>query len=491
MSVSQKSATDQQTLLSDMMRDLAVTDSSGTRHPPRRSTVLRGDDATGATAAATAGAAAAPPSEFEARLAEKSYEISAQDRKELRSDTINYDAQRMIGHGSFGAVFLARVAETNEIVAIKKVLQDRRFKNRELQIMRQVSKQPHPYVVNLCHHFVTKGPKHDDVYLNLVLEYVPETVYSVQRQYNRNKENFPIPLVKVYMYQLSRALAHIHGMGICHRDIKPQNLLVDPARQILKLCDFGSAKVLMKGEPNIAYICSRYYRAPELIFGSTDYNTAVDVWSQGCVMAEMLKGSPLFPGASGVDQLVEIIKVLGTPSKEELRAMNPNYQEFRFPQIRPHPWATIFRASVPADAIDLARIMLSYTPSRRCRAIEACGHPFFNDLRSPTAVMPDGTPMPQVMFQFTEEELALAMPDLVQALVPPHIPRRPPPSSIAATASITPEPSVAGGGYTSSIGTSSTRSAPDTSRSRGEGGGGGGVEGGATAAAASTSLAAP
>jgi serine/threonine protein kinase len=139
---------------------------------------------------------------------------------------------------------------------------------------------------------------------------------------------------------------------------------------VLKLCDFGSAKALIRGEPNIAYICSRYYRAPELIFGATDYTTAVDVWSQGCVLAELLIGAPLFPGSSGVDQLVEIIKVLGTPSREELKSMNPNYQEFKFPQIRAHPWSSIFKPGTATDAIDLARMLLAYTPSRRFKAIE-------------------------------------------------------------------------------------------------------------------------
>jgi serine/threonine protein kinase len=83
--------------------------------------------------------------------------------------------------------------------------------------------------------------------------------------------------VKLYMYQCLRSLAYIHSMGICHRDIKPQNLLLDPARGILKLCDFGSAKILVKGEPNVSYICSRYYRAPELIFGATDYTTFIGI----------------------------------------------------------------------------------------------------------------------------------------------------------------------------------------------------------------------
>jgi glycogen synthase kinase 3 beta len=149
----------------------------------------------------------------------------------------------LIGHGSFGAVFLAQIVETEEVVAIKKVLQDKRFKNRELKIMRELVKLPLPYIVPLRHYFISRGPNPDDVYLNLVLEYIPETLHSVAKQFNKAKTPFPMMSIKLYMYQLARALAHIHGMGICHRDIKPQNLLVDPVKQVLKLCDFGSAKV--------------------------------------------------------------------------------------------------------------------------------------------------------------------------------------------------------------------------------------------------------
>lgn len=347
--------------------------------------------------------------------------ISAKDRNDLKSDTINYDAQRMIGHGSFGAVFLAKVAETGEMVAIKKVLQDKRFKNRELQIMVQLSQQPHPFIVLLKHHFSTKGDKSaDEVYLNLVLEFVPETIYSISKYYNRRKEAMPIFSVKIYMYQLARALGHIHGMGICHRDIKPHNLLVDPARQVLKLCDFGSAKAFVRGEPNVAYICSRFYRAPELIFGATDYTTAIDVWSHGCVFAELLLGSPIFPGSSGVDQLVEIIKILGTPTKDELKSMNPNYQEFKFPQIRAHPWGSIFKPSSPADAIDLIGKLLAYVPDKRFKAIEACTHPFFDELRAPSTLMPDGSPLCADLFMFTEEEMALS-PATQRAITPARL----------------------------------------------------------------------
>lgn len=85
----------------------------------------------------------------------------------------------------------------------------------------------------------------------------------------------PMLEVKLYIYQLFRSLAYIHSQGICHRDIKPQNLLLDPNTGILKLCDFGSAKILVENEPNVSYICSRYYRSPELIFGATNYTTKI------------------------------------------------------------------------------------------------------------------------------------------------------------------------------------------------------------------------
>jgi glycogen synthase kinase 3 beta len=117
-----------------------------------------------------------------------------------------------------------------------------------------------------------------------------------------------------------------------HRDIKPTNLLVDPTCHVVKLCDFGSAK---KFNPNpepaeelkgsVTYICSRYYRAPELMFGCKHYNTAIDIWSAGCVVAEMLAGEPIFRGEMAHSQLIEIIKRLGSPSEEQIIAMNPTY----------------------------------------------------------------------------------------------------------------------------------------------------------------------
>eukprot|EP00879_Flechtneria_rotunda_P012496 GHRR01013048.1.p3 GENE.GHRR01013048.1~~GHRR01013048.1.p3 ORF type:complete len:180 (-),score=48.37 GHRR01013048.1:3037-3576(-) len=153
----------------------------------------------------------------------------------------------------------------------------------------------HPNIVRLKQCFYATTEK-DETFLHLVLEFVPDTVYRISKSYAKNNQRMPSIFVKLYTYQMCRALAHIHKYGICHRDIKPQNLLVNTENHQLKLCDFGSAKVLVRGEPNISYICSRYYRAPELIFGATDYTSAIDVWSVGCVLAELMLGQPMFPG---------------------------------------------------------------------------------------------------------------------------------------------------------------------------------------------------
>jgi glycogen synthase kinase 3 beta len=224
---------------------------------------------------------------------------------------MQYTQCKIVGNGSFGVVFQTKLSPSGEDAAIKRVLQDKRFKvgdvvrvdytlsrdpnnfplqNRELQIMRIVR---HPNIVELKAFYYSNGDRvrdldnlmgiqtalmaaqKDEVYLNLVLEFVPETVYRASRHFNKMKTTMPILEVKLYIYQLFRSLAYIHSQGICHRDIKPQNLLLDPASGILKLCDFGSAKILVENEPNVSYICSRYYRAPELIFGATNYTTKI------------------------------------------------------------------------------------------------------------------------------------------------------------------------------------------------------------------------
>ncbi|XP_053200585.1 glycogen synthase kinase-3 beta-like isoform X2 [Panonychus citri] len=333
---------------------------------------------------------------------------------------IQYSNSKVIGNGSFGVVYSAKL-DSGEMIAIKKVLQDKRFKNRELQIMRRLD---HCNVVKLKYFFYTSGEKKDEIFLNLVLEYIPETVYRVARHHSKQKIPINMSLIKLYMYQLFRSLAYIHSLGICHRDIKPQNLLLHPETAVLKLCDFGSAKHLVVGEPNVSYICSRYYRAPELIFGATDYTTMIDVWSAGCVLAELILGQPIFPGDSGVDQLVEIIKVLGTPTKEQIKEMNRNYTEFRFPQIKAHPWQKVFikvfRVRTPPEAIDLVSKLLEYTPSQRITPLQACAHHFFDEIRGPNFEPQTKSGELPPLFNFTEHELKI-QPALNTKLIPPHV----------------------------------------------------------------------
>ncbi|PPD91457.1 hypothetical protein GOBAR_DD11601 [Gossypium barbadense] len=286
--------------------------------------------------------------------------------------TISYMAERVVGTGSFGIVFQAKCLETGETVAIKKVLQDRRYKNRELQLMRVLD---HPNVISLKHCFFSTTTK-NELFLNLVMEYVPESMYRVLKHYSSANQRMPLIYVKLYTYQIFRGLAYLHSVvGVCHRDLKPQNVLVDPLTHQVKICDFGSAKVL-----------------------------------------------PLFPGENAVGQLVEIIKVLGTPTREEIRCMNPNYTDFRFPQMKAHPWHKVFHKRMPPEAIDLTSRLLQYSPSLRCTALEACAHPFFDELREPNARLPNGRPLPP-LFNF-KQELSGASPELINKLIPDHVKRQ-------------------------------------------------------------------
>ncbi|KAI3854453.1 hypothetical protein MKX03_036476 [Papaver bracteatum] len=327
--------------------------------------------------------------------------------------TISYMAEWVVGHGSFGIVFqVPKCLEIGETVSIKKVLQDKRYKNCELQTMRLLD---HPNVVSLKYCFSSTIEK-DELYLNLVLEYVPETVHRVIKHYNKMNQRMPVIYVKLYNYQ------------------------VNPHTHQLKICDFGSAKV--KGEPNISYICSRHYMASELIFGATEYTTSIDIWSIGCVLAELLLGQPLFPSESGLDQLVEIIKLIAyskkkvllhifriydnwcsfagfTPTREEIKCMNPNYTEFKFPQIKAHPWHKILHKRTPPEAVDLVSRLLQYSPNLRCTALEALIHPFFDELRDPNSRLPNGRLLPP-LFNFKPHELKRVPAEIVAKLIPEH-----------------------------------------------------------------------
>jgi len=324
---------------------------------------------------------------------------------------IQYEIVGDVGTGSFGVVVGAINQTTKEKVALKRVLQDQRYKNRELQIMQMLK---HPNIVALRDSFFQQeaSKRENEIYLTLVMEYVPNTVYQVTKSKSQKGELLDMIVCKLYIYQLFKALGFMHSLGVCHRDIKPQNLLVNEKTGVLKLCDFGSSKIFVRNEPNVAYICSRYYRAPELIFGSTTYGTAIDVWSTGCVLGELILGKVLFAGKNSVEQLVEIIKILGTPTAEEVKKMNPNYTEQSFPSIKTKDWGSVYgqvRNNVDiSELVDLTGKILRYIPESRFNAYQAMAHPFFKELKSTSVTLPDGTPLPTGLFSFAPEELKAA-----------------------------------------------------------------------------------
>ena len=312
------------------------------------------------------------------------------ETKQIKLTDLEFPKNNVLGQGAFGKVRLAIIKETGEKVAIKKVFQDRRYKNRELPIMQELH---HPNIVELKSYYCTKAENcsDDEFYLNCIMEYVPQTLSDLISQNRKNHTKFDSMTLKIFSYQMLKCIGYLHSLGICHRDIKPQNILIDPADNTLKLCDFGCAKHLVQTESNIAYICSRYYRPPELVVGATIYTTQVDVWSMGCVIAELALNKPIFPGKSATDQFLEIMKILGTPSYEQIKCMNDKFKGIsKLPRIEPKPWKDVFKNKTNDELfIDLVSKLLVYEPTKRLSPYEALLHPYFDDLKNKDVKIPN------------------------------------------------------------------------------------------------------
>lgn len=303
------------------------------------------------------------------------------------------------GKGAFGIVSLAE-APDGKRVAVKRVQPDAGRESREADLLRRIR---HPCVVSLLEAFETEG-KNNKRQTNLVMEYMPETLHI-----RVGGKPLPISEVRCFSFQLLRSLAHLDGMRICHRDVKPENVLL--RGRVLKLADFGSAKVL-DGGASSSYICSRWWRAPELVLGAAEYVTSVDWWSCGCVVGEMMLGEPLFQGDSSWGQMYAITRVLGTPNALQVRALRPARGDGRLAAHlgklaeleRPaRPWADLLPAFARCpEALELPSRLLAYDPTARWHPTEALLGDFLVGLPD------DVLPLPPCIFEFTNEELKAA-----------------------------------------------------------------------------------
>mmetsp|Transcript_59455 Transcript_59455/g.110017 ORF Transcript_59455/g.110017 Transcript_59455/m.110017 type:complete len:693 (-) Transcript_59455:4-2082(-) len=306
-----------------------------------------------------------------------------------------YKTMETIGSGSFGTVVLATDGDGKQ-VAIKQVQNISGMKSREVELLRQIA---HPFVVQLLGTY--EEVIHGRRQLCIVMEYLPQNLH--QRIAGKALEARP---VRIFTFQLLRALLHLHGLSICHRDVKPENIMVSD--WTLKLVDFGSGKQLHGHGPSHHYICSRWWRAPELVLGSNYYTTRVDWWSAGCVIAEMMLGQPFFPGSSSWGQMYSIIRALGTPTADEVRELSPKQHGrlsehlAKLAQVgRP---AEAWEALLPAfadnpAALHIPAVLLRYSPGAREHLSKVLCSGFYAEL------VQDTGPLPAKLLELTETEL--------------------------------------------------------------------------------------
>ncbi|TKW27532.1 hypothetical protein SEVIR_3G263000v4 [Setaria viridis] len=301
-----------------------------------------------------------------------------------------FEKLEQIGEGTYGQVFMAKETETKEIVALKKIRMDNEREGFPITAIREIKilkKLHHDNVINLKEIVTSPGPERDEqgnqiegnMYkgsIYMVFEYMDHDLTGLS---DRPGMQFTIPQIKCYMRQLLFGLHYCHINQVLHRDIKGSNLLIDN-HGILKLADFGLARSF--SNDHNAHLTNRvitlWYRPPELLLGSTKYGLAVDMWSVGCIFAELLSGKPILPGKNEPEQLTKIFELCGTPD------------ELNWPGVTKMPWYNNFKPSRPIKrrvkeafkhfdrhALDLLEKMLTLDPSQRISAKDALDAEYF------------------------------------------------------------------------------------------------------------------
>lgn len=288
----------------------------------------------------------------------------------------NFVRIEKIGEGTYGVVYKGRNKKTGQIVAMKKIRLESDDEGipstaiREISLLKELK---HPNIVGLL------DVSMEESKLYLIFEYLTMDLKKYMDTLGNGKLMEP-ETVKSYLYQITRAVLFCHTRRVLHRDLKPQNLLIDK-HGCIKVADFGLGRAF--GIPVRVYtheVVTLWYRAPEILLGTTRYTCAIDVWSIGCIFAEMATKKPLFQGDSEIDQLFRIFRVLRTPTEEnwpgvtqlsDYKATFPNWTSNNLAsQVKP----------LDEQGLDLLQAMLIYNPENRISARAALQHPYFDDL---------------------------------------------------------------------------------------------------------------
>jgi len=278
-----------------------------------------------------------------------------------------------LGEGTYGVVYKARDVNTGDTLALKKIRLDAEDEGipstaiREISLLKQLQ---HPNIVRLYDVILT------DQKLTLVFEFLDQDLKKYLDSFGDN--GLDAHTTKSFLHQLLHGICHCHENRVLHRDLKPQNLLINREGE-LKLADFGLARSF--GIPVRSYtheVVTLWYRSPEVLLGSRHYSTPIDLWSVGCIFAEIASGRPLFPGRNDNDQLLRIFKVLGTPTLDDWPGMAelPQYQQ-NYTVYKRQSLGKI--APLNQKGIDLLEEFLRYDPEKRVTAEKAIEHPYFKE----------------------------------------------------------------------------------------------------------------
>nr|ACO14721.1 Cell division control protein 2 homolog [Caligus clemensi] len=278
-----------------------------------------------------------------------------------------------IGEGTYGVVFKGRNRKTDEIVAMKKIRLESEEEGipstaiREISLLKELQ---HPNIVCLQDVLMQENK------LYLIFEYLTMDL----KKFMDSKSKMDLDLVKSYACQILQGILFCHSRRVVHRDLKPQNLLIDKEGAI-KIADFGLARAF--GIPVRVYtheVVTLWYRAPEILLGSNKYSCPIDIWSIGCIFAELVNKKPLFQGDSEIDQLFRIFRVLRTPTDDIWPGVTqlPDFKA-TFPSWIDNNLDAQMK-SLDSDGLDLLQSMLHYDPAKRISAKQALKHPYFDNL---------------------------------------------------------------------------------------------------------------